>query len=363
MTIFSKKWTDDEIQRYVGEWRSAYLGYAADDMVRLGAASGGAVSAVLLHALESGLIDGALVCRTVVRDGGKVRNEFLVAKNRREVLEAQGSSYVATAFVPEAFRLIEKFDGNLAVVGLPCDLKNLALWGKSCPGMMSKVIFSVSLFCGHASLPDLVDGVASRLSAGASGDLESFRFRVGRWRGRLVSRFSDGRIEDRPFGTFSLYQNLSFFCPPKCLHCCDHFGYSADICVGDVWDYRLKNHPIKQNALICKSVKGEEILRCALNAGALCSEEVSVVRVLDGQRRSAPSHYNVSARAKAGKRFGIFIKDTVEAKVRWHEYLAAWIRLFNFQWSRSPRASWIFKMPRAVLKLWLYILKGLESLS
>jgi coenzyme F420-reducing hydrogenase beta subunit len=362
MNLLSKHWSEDEIERYVGPCRSAYIGYAADDMIRLGAASGGIVSAMLIYALESGMIDGAVVCRTVVRDG-RVRNAFVAARSRGEILDARGSSYVASAFVPEVFDLIRAFEGRLAVVGLPCDLKNLASWGGNHPADIRKVVLTLSLFCGHASQPELVDAVASRMGSGGSASLERFRFRSGRWRGKMLARFSDGSVEERPFGDFGLYQNLFFFCSPKCLHCCDHFGYSADLSAGDVWDYRLRKSPVKHSGLLCRSGRGEEIVRSAMEAGALLCDEVPVARILDGQRRSAPSHYNVSARARAGRRFGIVIRDTVGARVRWHEYLAAWIRLANYRWSRSERAPLIFKTPKPLLKLWLYLMKGLESLS
>lgn len=363
MSLLSKKWTEEEIAKYIGDYQSAYIGYAEDDMVRLGAASGGAVSALLIYALGKKNIDGAVVCRTYINDDGKVRNHFVIAKNKGDILAARGSAYVATGFVSEVFKLIEGFTGRLAVVGLPCDLMKLARWGRSHPKEMKKVTFTIALFCGHCSLPELVDKVTAGLSKTPANNLETFRFRVGRWRGKILARYADGVIEENSFGLFGLYQNLYFFCHPKCLHCVDLFGYHADICAGDLWDYRYKKHPIKHNSLICKTKLGQSIVLEAMHGGALYADKVPINCILDGQRRIVRSHHNVSARSKVGKKLGIHIRDTAKMPVSWHDYLVAWIQLFNYRWSQSRSKNLIFRVPKVIMKLYLFLLKGLESLS
>ena len=71
----------------------------------------------------------------------------------------------------------------------------------------------------------------------------------------------------------------------------------------------------------------------------------------------------ISARAKAGKLLGFKIKDSVYAKVRWNDFLVAWMALFNEKFSRSDTGRRIIaRTPRFVLKALLYIMKGLESI-
>lgn len=64
------KFTPSIGERYMGHIDRCYLAYCADEEVRSGAASGGAVSGLLLHMLEERLIDAALVTR-LRYDGGR----------------------------------------------------------------------------------------------------------------------------------------------------------------------------------------------------------------------------------------------------------------------------------------------------
>ena len=105
----------------VGPWRDSWLAHASNPGIRECAASGGVVSSLLIGMLERRDIDGALVCATVVEDH-QVRPHFFIATTAEEVLSARGSTYVATRFGRDALPLIERFEGRLAVVGLPCDL-------------------------------------------------------------------------------------------------------------------------------------------------------------------------------------------------------------------------------------------------
>lgn len=348
----------------VGAYKKAFKGYALNDRIRFGGASGGVTTAILLYALDSGFIDGALVCRTRITDDHLVRTQFFIAKNQEDLLFSQGSMYVRTNFVPEAIRLIDEFHGRLAVVGLPCDLTLLRHKMRKDPQFALKVQFTIGLFCGHNSQEQLIDNVVQKLRPQASCNLDRFRFRIGLWRGYSLARFDGNKIVEKKFSYYSLYQNLYFFCQKKCLYCYDHFAYDADISVGDIWSYHLKNENIKYNSIICKNDKGDRVLSAAHDSGYIHLENEGIGEVLDGQSRGAPTHNNTSAKNRAGKWFGMKIPDKHNRKVKWHEYLAAWIILFNYKWSMNKRyAGWIFKVPRKFLKVYLLILKGLESVK
>ena len=194
-------------------------------------------------------------------------------------------------------------------------------------------------------------------------EMVEFRHRQGHWRGNLRARFDNGQVIEKPFSYFSDYQNLYFFCQQKCHHCPDHTGYDGDISVGDIWSLRMKENPIKHNAVITRTPSGHEVFSDAVKSGVLVAIEEPIEEVCEGQARSMPFHYNVSARAKAGKRLGFKLKDTVYAKVCWNDYLVAWMALFNEKLSRSIKGrKFIALVPRFVLKFFLYLMKGLESI-
>lgn len=355
----SHEWTGAEIDALMGEVRSSWVTHAADSGVRDQASSGGAISALLISLLEAGRIDGALVCVTAIEEG-RVRARYRMARTRDEVLAARGSTYVLGDFKGEALPLIEAFEGRVAVVALPCELTMLTRHSD----LAEKVVLKIALFCGHTTEPRFLDRLTDRLSEQAGGsELVGFRFRSGHWRGKLTAKFANGTIVERPSSYYTLYHNLYFGAPKKCMFCGDHFGYDADISAGDLWSQKYKDDPIKHTALVVKTTRGDDVLSLARESGMLEASPVKVAEILDGQRRTAPFHYNVSARARAGKRLGMNIPDKVRTTVHGHDTVAARMALKNHLTTATDEGcSAVVKKNRRLLKAQLYLLKGLESL-
>ncbi len=361
--LLKKDFTLDDINSMIGSYDNSYLVYSKNKMIRENAASGGATTIILIELLKNNLIDGALVCKNILKEG-KVRTKFYIATTKNEILFSQGSNYVATKFVSEAIPLIREFDGKVGVVGLPCDISALKKRALNDPKLEEKIVLTIALVCGHNSQTKLIDTITNKLENTANSTLKDYRFRKGLWRGELEATFKNKQKISKPFSYFSNYQNLFFFSQKKCLYCFDHFGYDADISIGDVWSYDLKKKGIKFNGLIAKNKKSSLILSNILKRNVLNFEEVDILRILEGQKRAAPFHYNISARHKVGKLLGIAIPDKVKKKIKWHEYISAFIVLINWKWSQSKKYNkYIFKIPKLLLKIYLYLYKGLESLK
>jgi coenzyme F420 hydrogenase subunit beta len=359
--LWHKVWTPEDLDKYIGDdVRGCYFSYAADEHLRARAASGGSTSALLVHMLESGQIDGALVCRTVVTEG-KARPEFFVAQTREDIIAAQGSKYAAVYFASSALPLIQAASGRIAVVALPCDARILQQYRARNPDVDRKIACVITLFCGHNSEPALVDHVTARLGR-EHGPLVDYAFRYGHWRGKLQASYADGTAIEKPFSYFSDYRNLYFFAQPKCHHCFDHYGYHCDISAGDIWSPEMKADPIKHTALLTRTSQGEQIVHAAVEAGALIAREEPLVKVANGQARTMPFHYNVTSRARVGRLFGVKIQDHTYQKVRWNDYLIAFLALLN---ERVSRRAWgrrlILALPRPVVQLYLVFFKALES--
>ncbi|MDP6843843.1 MAG: Coenzyme F420 hydrogenase/dehydrogenase, beta subunit C-terminal domain, partial [Rhodospirillales bacterium] len=153
-----------------------------------------------------------------------------------------------------------------------------------------------------------------------------------------------------------------FFSEKKCFQCIDHFGYNADISVGDVWSMHLKNDPVKHSGLLIRNRCGRDFHNLATAAGVLDSRPIDAAEIMEGQARTAPFHYNISARIGAARRCGLTLKDTVSEPVHWNHRLVANLALLNWKWSASERwAKFIFKVPRPILRAYLVFFKALES--
>ncbi|MHB9140068.1 MAG: Coenzyme F420 hydrogenase/dehydrogenase, beta subunit C-terminal domain, partial [Victivallaceae bacterium] len=316
----------------------------------------------LIVGLQLGVFDGAIVCNTFL-ENNKVRTHFVLATTTEAVLLARGSKYVETNFLNEVLPLIRKFNGRVAVVGLPCDISALVSHARKDAVLRERIVMTVALLCGHNSRKELIDHVTVQLERKAGAGLVGYKFRTGHWRGKIEARFADGSIRNYSAGIFNNYQNLFFFCEKKCLACYDHYGYNADISIGDIWLFRLKQNYIKKSGVIVRSDAGQTLFEQAVQAGYIVKEPLDICDIMDGQSRIGPSHYNVSARAKAGKMFGLNLKDAVGEKVKWHQWLNACLTIMNVKLSESVIGKKvIFCTPRPLIKLYLYIKKGLESI-
>lgn len=360
--VTKKAWTPAELDAMLGKSQAAWLTHASQQSIRDVAASGGTTTALLLSALENGDIDGAIVCRTVIEEG-KVRAHFVLARTAQDILDARGSKYVETRFLREVLPILERNEGRFAVCGLPCDISNLRRWEEKNAGLAGKIALRIAFFCGHNSRKELVDGVTERLRRQAGGAaLVDYSFRTGHWRGELTATFENGRQLRKPFSRFSDYRNLYCFAERKCVACIDHFGYDADISLGDIWLYALRGSAIKHTGVLIRTDIAARIFDAAVAHGAIVSSPITREMMLDGQSRVAPVHFNGSARSRAGRWLGIKIPDRQGLKVGPVGWLSAFIGLANMRWSESSRAKLIFAVPRPLLRGYLIFKKGLESI-
>ena len=75
----------------IGNYVNCYSGYANDDNIRYNSASGGIVTALLIFALEEGVIDGAIVTR--MKKDEPLEPEPFIARTKEEIIEASKSKY------------------------------------------------------------------------------------------------------------------------------------------------------------------------------------------------------------------------------------------------------------------------------
>jgi coenzyme F420 hydrogenase subunit beta len=258
--------------------------------------------------------------------------------------------------------LIKAFPGRLALVLLPCDTWVINRLRKNDPKLDQNILLTIALFCGHISEPGLTRLVIRR-NKPAGISLTDFRYRTGHWRGKLRMTFEDQSMLEKPFAAFSDYQNMYFYCAKKCWHCHDHTGYDCDLSVGDVWLQAMKDNPIKHNAVVLRTPLSVACTQQAIRAGKLAGQQVPLETIADAQARSLPMHYNVSARSKAGKFLGVRISDPVNERVRLVDFMVAYVILLNFRLTGTVKGRMLLnRLPRPILKLWLYFLKALEIL-
>lgn len=357
--VLKRRWTAARIKKYIGEYQSSWLLYSQIDEIRANAASGGVITTLLAYLLESGEIDGALVLTSSVV-ANQVVTKYEIATSREDLMRSQGSKYINTNFSRDAVPLIRSFKGRLGLVLLPCNSWVVNRLSISDREFAQKIVLRITLFCGHVSDPGLTRMTIQKFKPPGVSLLD-FRYREGHWRGKTRYDLEDKPSIYKSFSEFSDYQNLYFYCARKCLNCHDHTGYESDISIGDVWLQEMKDHPIKHNAVIVRNPKTHAWLTEAIEKKYLSGIAVPIEKIADAQSRSLPLHYNVSARAKAGKWLGIKLSDPVDEKIRLVDFLVALVLMFNYRLTTSSRGrEALHRLPKPVIKLYLYFLKGLE---
>ncbi len=141
----------------IGNYTDVISACSTDEDVRKAATDGGVVTSLLIHMLEAGHIDGAVVSTT--RDG--VTREATVATSREDILQAAGSHF---GELPHLEEVGDRYTNYVSVIKFasetnPLKLKKLAVVGTPCQitairNMQALAIvpsdimtFTIGLFC------------------------------------------------------------------------------------------------------------------------------------------------------------------------------------------------------------------------
>ena len=356
-----RKWTNEEIKRYLGDEFGCYLSWSTDDEVRIGAASGGTTTQLCINLLEKGIVDGIVVWNMVLGEEDP-RCGATIATTRDELLAARGSKYCSVSYPREGMAAINAFDGTVACVTVPCDASYLRRKMKASAELADKIKLIITLFCGHNSEPALTKLVVEKHGGMTWRDVTSFSYRTGRWRGVMTLEDKHGKKAEIPTRTFTHYQNLHLHTERKCLFCVDHFGYDGDINTGDTWSLDHRKKDIKPTLLVAKTVHGRDILQQAKDNIHL--EEVPPKTVVDGNSRGMTYHYNVSARSRVASLFGLKLRDPLRLPTTSLDRLIASIGVFNYWISHHERhGDRLRDVPFPLIQAYIYLFKGLQQLN
>lgn len=253
-----------------GVVRSAYLGFSRQPEIRRHAASGGVITQALIHLLEQGLVQGAVVVQQ-----GRPKPWLAEPVIARTVDEVRAASQSVYAPVPVNTLLAEMaaFPGRLAYVGLPdqvASLRRLQQLGH--PGAL-KVDYVLGPYVGTNLYAAAIE---SYLRSHGIHDLEQvteLRYRAGEWPGYLQIKTRSGRV----LRTEKFYYNylIPFFVTRSTLYSVDFTNELTDLSVGDAWHPRLEARGGGHSVVLARSERGEELLHAMQAKGLLALAEIA----------------------------------------------------------------------------------------
>ncbi len=346
-------------EKYIGEHIACRMGYAADETIRANAASGGMITALLCHLLETKQIDGAWVTRIEIKDG-KLGYKTFIATTCEELRESSSSVYMYMPLLKHV-DMLREFDGKVAVVLVPCQMRAFSAMLEKDAELAAKVALKVGLYCSgsHHENATLVPLRKKKISLENAVRLY---YRRGHWRGLSTVVYADGSEKTLSYSkTICAYKNAYFFSRESCMVCQDHYCNAADISFGDIWLKEMKKDPIKHTSCVIRNEKALSMFNSVVEAGKIIARRIDDTRMVRSQKRALVFKYNLAKAkqemfAKQGKNITL---DTT-GKCKWNHRLAWKLGWRNMEFSRDKLAK-LEKLPTWFVYYYMCFIRVLLS--
>lgn len=261
-----------------GPLNTVRTGYSSDAEIRHAGSSGGVLSALALHLLESGQVD--FVAQIAVAELNPLTNELQLSRTREDVLRAAGSRYGPSAPLARLEELLASGQ-RFAFIGKPCDVAAVRQLNGVDERVGKQVPFLLSFMC--AGVPSLkgTHEILKALGVDASS-LKSFRYRGDGWPGMARAVSTDGRVAEMDYATSwgtILNRHLQF----RCKICPDGTGEFADVVCADAW-YGEEGYPEftereGRSLVLSRTPAGDSLVREAMSAGLIELSDLAVEEI------------------------------------------------------------------------------------
>lgn len=281
-----------------GPLKRVATGYAIDEEVRYKGSSGGVLSALAIHLVESGAVD--FVLSTAADPQDPIGTEAGTRRDRAAIISSAGSRYAPSTPLAELETHLRN-DRPFVFVGKPCDIVSLRRMAKSDPRIDALIPYKLAFFC--AGVPSREGSLAVLKQLGVNYDeLAKFQYRGDGWPGLARAERHDGEQftmdYNSSWGTI-LNKHLQF----RCKICPDGTGEFADIACADAW-YGKDGYPdfeerAGRSLIVARTQEGLDLLNQAIAAGAIKTESLPVDEIAKMQPYQVNRKSNALARAAA----------------------------------------------------------------
>ena len=286
----------------IGNYLNCYIGHVTDYNIRYNSASGGLVTALLIFALEKGVIDGALVTR--MKKDKPLEPEPFIARTREEIIEASKSKYCPVPANVALKEILESEEGDkFAVVGLPCHIHGIRKAEQINKKLKEKIVLHVGIFCG--SMPNFMgtEFLLRKLKL-QSKDIVMLNYRGEGWAGKMSLRLRNNETKTIPYpaywGGFG-----SFFYPFRCTLCSDWTSEVADISFGDAWLPEIvERDKIGTSLIITRNEESNNILQQMISQNKIELNEITHSKVAISQGGILWKKRDLKARLTLSKLLG-----------------------------------------------------------
>lgn len=290
----------DPSRELLGICREFRKGQSTEERVRIAGATGGLISGLLIYALESGLIDAAVVVG--MREDQPWRAAPMLATNKEEVMAAGQSKLQmvpANSVLGDALR---RGFQKLAVVGLPChihSLRKMQLVGND-KKLARSVKYVIGLLCGGNWTHKATEHVIDEVCGVSLDEVAKVEYRGGEYPGNFRVTTKDGR---QVAVTSPVRRNHCWgFRHDRCGVCFDYSNDLADLSVGDYHHAEMVRGVPGWSAFILRTDTGLELVEAAQATGYVTTETIEEEYLLTGayEWKIHGSSYHLEERRRHG---------------------------------------------------------------
>lgn len=252
-------------QTVIGSYYKIYIAKNGNQEHVKEASSGGVITALLEHGIQTGVFDEVL---TVSNQKSPIVAQ---AEYTKDPKRESGSKYISAPLCT-----IYDKKKKLAATALPCQAKAIR--------KQSKDTFLFGLFCSKLSLEDLINYVTEKIHTGTEG-IEEITYRRGSWPGKFTVKYANGTVISQKYNRspFNSAYNSYNFSGSGCLLCDDYFSQEADISFGDPWGRpQYQENYLGETIMIVRSKRGLELVESSISEGIITAEEFDLEKVIKG---------------------------------------------------------------------------------
>ncbi len=259
-----------------GPYVSMSTGHATDPSVRFAGSSGGALSMMLIHLIETGVVDA--VVQTTASPELPIGNATVITAEAEAITAAAGSRYAPSAPLEDLPAQLAS-GKRFAFVGKPCDAVALRALTRRDPKVAQTFPVILSFFC--AGIPSHTGGEEVLTTLGTTlGDTAAFRFRGNGWPGQATATAQDGTERSMSYHD-SWGKILTRHIQHRCKICADGTGMAADIVCADAWESDEGGYPVFDEAdgvslIVARTPLGQELIDAARSAGRIETEDFDI---------------------------------------------------------------------------------------
>jgi len=293
--IFTEKSYKDPL---IGHFQKVIAAKSTNESILNLGQNGGVVSTLLIHALDTGLIDGALLtCKDE-----EWNPKPIVARTSKEILKAAGSIYALAPTLLAYKEAIYKYKlKRLAFVGMPCQIQSVRKLQFFPPLSEEYGTFNliIGLFCtSNYSYDSMKDIIQKELSV----PINTVK-RLDVSSGKFIVYTKDGIVKTIPMKEIKKYSWSS------CQYCKDYTAEFSDISIGSIGCQENT-----WNSVIIRSDVGMNIFNEALNSKKIVtSNKIEISKINNAALRKKLKVIQINEKVLSA--LELFDIDKLEAEI------------------------------------------------